>query len=387
MFNLTILGVVIQIVRIIEINKGQEFISLKKIWINLVNLYEINNIFLTWEWISTWWKYFGDKKELCILLIEDKNEIVFIAPLMKSNFFINKLNMNKIEFIGNPDSDYSGFISSHNYQKYFPIFLKHLIKKYSKQYYFVFRDIPEDVLHLTYINQTIKIFKNINTKKIVKCPYLKLPHKYDDFYMNLKSKFKKNLRYREKKLEKIGKIKYQSYKSLGSITNTMKHLFYLNKIRYKQIEKISYFERPKKMDFHLEISQLFAKKNWLNLGFLTINNIPVAAEYSFNFRNKTFAYQSGFDPNYSKYGVGRLCELYHIKSSIQEGVRIYDWTRGYEDYIKSWTSSYKYNYEISYFKNKFLYKIYKRKLLFENMLKKAGRLTPLKVRSYFHTYK
>ena len=89
----------IQIVRIIEINNEQDFTSLKKIWINLVNLYEINNIFLTWEWISTWWKYFGDKKELCIILIEDKNEIVFVAPLMKSSFFIDKLNMNKIEFI------------------------------------------------------------------------------------------------------------------------------------------------------------------------------------------------------------------------------------------------------------------------------------------------
>src|SRR5204863_6928382 len=40
-------------------------------------------IFLTWEWISTWWKVFGRRFALLLLTAEDGNgELIGIAPTM-----------------------------------------------------------------------------------------------------------------------------------------------------------------------------------------------------------------------------------------------------------------------------------------------------------------
>ena len=93
------------------------------------------------------------------------------------------------------------------------------------------------------------------------------------------------------------------------------------------------------------------QKDQLHFGFLLVDEDPVAVEYSFNYRDTVYAYQSGFDPNYNKFGVGRLCEFNHIKSAIEKKMKIYSWTRGFESYIADWTDQSNYNMEFRIYGN------------------------------------
>jgi len=66
------------------ITSEENFYSLKPTWDLLQEKLGNSNFFMSFEWMSTWWKCLGIDIKLLIFVIENGDEIVGIAPLMKS---------------------------------------------------------------------------------------------------------------------------------------------------------------------------------------------------------------------------------------------------------------------------------------------------------------
>ena len=116
--------------KITEINDLNLFLNLKSEWNGVLRRSKDDSIFLTWEWLSTYWKYFGKERKLRILLMEDKNQIIAIAPLRQQrvNFgtpiihtmaepmgerslrAASAIGYNVIEPMGYKSTDYTGLI-------------------------------------------------------------------------------------------------------------------------------------------------------------------------------------------------------------------------------------------------------------------------------------
>ena len=47
--------------------------ALEKEWSELIKKIPDVPIFQTWEWIKTWWVYFSENRQLCILTARDQN--------------------------------------------------------------------------------------------------------------------------------------------------------------------------------------------------------------------------------------------------------------------------------------------------------------------------
>ena len=95
---------------ILKVTEVNEFQSFQDKWNDSLNKSLDNNVFSTWEWLSTWWKHFGKAKRLVILLIEEKNEVLAIAPFMHSKRnFLRFGNLRKTSFVGSHESDYNVF--------------------------------------------------------------------------------------------------------------------------------------------------------------------------------------------------------------------------------------------------------------------------------------
>ena len=64
-----------------EVNSTEEFRSLKEDWNKLTGESGSKTIFLTWEWLFTWWETYSYRKLLNILCIyENDDNLVAIAP-------------------------------------------------------------------------------------------------------------------------------------------------------------------------------------------------------------------------------------------------------------------------------------------------------------------
>ena len=68
------------------------------------------NIFLTWEWLSTWWKHFGNERIFRLITVRDDEKLIAAAPLMSSKYKLAGLKLTKMEFVGTPAADYQTFL-------------------------------------------------------------------------------------------------------------------------------------------------------------------------------------------------------------------------------------------------------------------------------------
>jgi CelD/BcsL family acetyltransferase involved in cellulose biosynthesis len=322
-----------------EINDYSDFISLEERWNEVLQRCN-HTIFSTWEWLSTWWKHFGNNKKLVLLLAEENDKIIGIAPLMYSVHAMFGLRRGKIEFIGTPHSDYNNFIITGKNEECMKLFIDYLYNFPEKWDCIDLIDIPENAECLPFLT---KISKNL--KLIHKCPYSPLPESYETFLKSLSSNKRKYIKNGIRRLEKTFQVELVDYSRAQSCAEGMHYLFELHQKRWKSVGFSGAFSDPKGRNFNLDIAKSFSQKNWLSLYILKLSGKPAAADYGFKYQSKYYAYLPGFDPKYSRYSVGNMLRAYMINKFIQEGLTEFDFMRGAEAYKDRWNAIARWNHQ------------------------------------------
>ena len=70
----------------------------------------------------------------------------------------------------------------------------------------------------------------------------------------------------------------------------------------------------------------------LRLLFLEVDKIRVATVMGFDYRDRFYLYNSGYDPDYSSLSAGLLLKALCLKESIAAGKKRFEFLRGAEDY-------------------------------------------------------
>jgi CelD/BcsL family acetyltransferase involved in cellulose biosynthesis len=236
-----------------------------------------------------------------------------------------------IEFIGTPDSDYNDFIITERDKQCVKLAIEHLEKLRENWERIELVDISENATSLASLSNIATTLRTINF-----CPYIDLNEPYDTFLSKLSGQFRKNLRRCARLLEKEFKVEYMECSSAHSLNQNMNSFFNLHQARWTSKGSAGVFAESKLRDFHLNIARAFLKKGWLSLSFLKLSGRLVAAHYGFKYRSKLFSYLSGFDPSYSKYGVGTLLLFHVIHNCFKQGLAEFDFTRGAEEYKQKW---------------------------------------------------
>lgn len=149
------------------------------------------------------------------------------------------------------------------------------------------------------------------------------------------------------RLQECYRVEFWTHREFGSIKAAMDLLFDLHEKRWASKGKSGAFASDTVRDFHRDLAKRLAEKGWLALLFLTVDGAAVAAEYSFDYRQKRYFYHGGFDPRFAAYGVRTLLHLKSLEMCIAAGFREYDFLRGDEKYKLRWDSQMRKNLEIS----------------------------------------
>src|SRR6267143_2919811 len=64
-----------------QIEDSGGFEKLREEWTDLLHGSASNCLFLTWEWLYTWWKHLSEGRKLLITAVRCSRELVAIAPL------------------------------------------------------------------------------------------------------------------------------------------------------------------------------------------------------------------------------------------------------------------------------------------------------------------
>ena len=335
--------------KVMEIN---DFESLRNCWnIMLEKSIIEDNIFLTWEWLSTWWKYFGEGRKFLALAARENDKILAIAPFMLSQYKLPKFgNIRRIEFIGSPHSDYHNFIALRKAKECLKHIINYLTKNIENWNWIQLKEIPKSTPTLNFLHELSPIFSSklyIETKICNLCPYVPLPKSFDALMKKLTKNMRQNLR---RYLRRIGEkydVTFKRYDEMDfSVKEAMETFIRLHQKRWSARGLPGAFKDERFCNFHMEIAHLFAERNWLGLYFLMADGEPISAQYTFEYKRKMYYYLAGFNPEYSNYSVGNLTTMFLLKECIKRGFKEYDMMRGNEAYKMMWTRKCRENYEI-----------------------------------------
>ena len=95
------------------IENTERLMGLREEWNELLADSSADCLFLTWEWLSTWWRHLSGDRRLFVLMVRSQGRLVAIAPLVVRPPGISRiLPFPALEFLGtgSAGSDYLDLI-------------------------------------------------------------------------------------------------------------------------------------------------------------------------------------------------------------------------------------------------------------------------------------
>jgi CelD/BcsL family acetyltransferase involved in cellulose biosynthesis len=243
----------------------EEFLNYKTEWCDGLQRSGDNHIFLTWEWLSIWWKHFGDKRRFSLITVSDEEKLIAAAPLMSSAYKFAGLKLIKMEFVGTPAADYQTFLLSDKKAECAKLMVDYANNETSRWDCIEFKDVPEDSETMRILNTCSMKKLKFQERKLNICPYIILPIQFEDYFQGLGAKWRKNMRRCEKRLKNDYRVNFYIHKDLDTLDEAMKTFFNLHQIRWQSQKRAGAFADQRFRDFHLDVARSFAEKGWLNL--------------------------------------------------------------------------------------------------------------------------
>jgi CelD/BcsL family acetyltransferase involved in cellulose biosynthesis len=314
--------------------------TLEKEWTDLIAEIPTAPVFLTWEWVRTWWLHFGQSRELWLLTARDQEgNLLGIAPLMKELHRTGLVKLRILAFIGTSitysvhlnilthSSDPEGLMRA------FVVFLLERVDQW-------------DVIRLAPVAEGSGLFDALastgglirtGTKKT--SAYIPLPGDWDTYHKTLTKKLRRNLKYFRSKLDHDypGAVSFNCIKDAQQLPAAMKKLEELNKNRWHAKDRASNYDHPGYSDFHQAIANQTFEQGWLRLNQLVVSDHVIAICYNFLYHSRIYAYAIGYDLDWSGYSPGRLAIAFSIQAAIEDAAYEYDWLGGEEAYKLAWT--------------------------------------------------
>lgn len=348
--------------------------QMKSDWNELLENSCANTVFLTWEWITTWWEIYGDKYKLYILTIRDSSGILLgIAPFkiaFRRYFLLKKLLA--LEFIGYGKGitpEYLDVIVRRGYEKtVMPLLLQYLTQHSSCEVYDL-QPFASSSPNISFFINSFREEKAYYEKRDCSiCPVVYLPQKWNDFVLSKSKNFRKKMKEHERKCERDLNLRFHKCVSLDELEYGMNQLAALHLNRWGRSSRA--FSSRKYIEFHKSISSKFYKRDWLRLFFLQNGGEPIAANYCYYYNDEYFYYQSGRDLSYSKYHVGLVLMNKIVEEAINEGATLFDFLSGAEPYKFRWANKTRGSLRIIRWNNSYAYLLSRFSNAAKNMIRK-----------------
>lgn len=331
------------------INDPEKLEDLSVEWNALLNISNVNNVFLTYEWCSTWWKHFGNEAQLCLVTLRHPTtrQLLGLAPMaITEQRAVPGLTNRHLIFLGNgaAAADHLDFILHPDYETELTLALIDYLWSSQSQWNAIDFEgmVATSAIVYGLLQQHPQLMKLIERTI---CPYLKLPATWEEYNQSLSRTMRYNMGRFQRKLMKdypaVTNIK--QHDSIAELNTFMPDLFNLHSIAQQRLGNTGIFKDQTMKNFHQELAIIFSENNWLRAYSLDIGDTSIAALYCFHYNNTVYFYQSGFDTFWRRYSPGTQIMAHAIKTAIEENAHTFDFLRGEENYKFEWTKSYKTN--------------------------------------------
>lgn len=316
------------------------FARLRQEWDGLLQSSGSDNLFLTWEWLHTWWKHLAGNRRLSILAVRCDGELAALAPCALCPPSLSRWRpLPMLEFLGsgNAGSDYLDIIVRRGCE---PEAWQALASCLAGE---------RLMLHWTQLKLGVCLAAGVGSalaesgwsvveRETNTCPYIPLAGKsWESYLATLGAEHRYNFHRKWKRLNRDYQVRFEQVRTQAQCRESIDLVMALHNLRWRDRGGSDAFHTPGLVGFHREFSQVALDRGWLRLYVLRLDGKPAASLYGFLYRRTFYFYQSGFDAAYDKHSVGLVTMGLAIKSAIEEGAEEYDLLHGNEAYKSHWS--------------------------------------------------
>jgi CelD/BcsL family acetyltransferase involved in cellulose biosynthesis len=312
-------------------------------WNQLLERSGSNHVFLTWEWVSTWWSVYGGRGELHILTARDPDgALVGIGPLRRhSRFFPGPRNLNVLALIGSGGDVHPEYldliVQAGREREAVAAFVECIADDEEEIDGVDFRPLSESSPNIvSLVEQLAGRFRYLWQQDDSVCPYVSLPATADAFNSSRSQNYRKKLREYESRCKRRLSPQLRLSDTAEEVQRDLQTLIDLHHRRWRGASRA--FQTSAYIDFHHRVSQLGLEKGWVRLFSLETAGRPMAMLYCFAYGGRYYYYQAGRDPEFAQDRVGLILMHRAIQHALSERAQIFDFLRGQEEYKYRWAS-------------------------------------------------
>ncbi len=323
-----------------RIADGVGFEALRDEWSELLQASDSDCLFLTWEWLYTWWKHLAGDRQPSILAVRCGKRLAALAPfVLRPASLLRRRPLPVLEFLGNgcAGSDYLDFI------------VRRGCEREARQAFASGLAKERVVLDWTQLRRGSCFAAGVasdlggrdwSTSEAVTntCPFIPLSGvSWDAYLATLGAEHRYNFNRKWKRLNRDYTVQFEQVHTDEQCRESMDLVMKLHNMRWRDRGGSDAFHTAGLVEFHREFSRLALKRGWLRLYVLRLNQKPAACLYGFLYGRTFYFYQSGFDAAYHKQSVGLVSMGLGIQRAVEEGAIEYDLLHGNEGYKSHWS--------------------------------------------------
>ena len=309
-------------------------------WTELLENSAQDCLFLTPEWLTTWWRYFErDEWTLRLITVRRQSRLLGLAPFFsRPRTFGGMLKHQCTEFLGTGlvGSDYLDLIVRRGEEQMVRIgFTEYL--NHSKPL-LTLSHLPALASEADGATRELEMSGwQVKRSTIESCPYVTLRgHTWESYVDSLGANHRYNFARRLKNLHKTGVLEFDVVEKEDQRREALQAFMALHAVAWHARGGSQAMQTAREVAFHQAFSRIALERGWLRLFLLRVDGRPIGGLYGFRRGPRFYFYQSGFDPAWRKHSVGLVTMGLAIKQALAEGAEEYDLLHGTEAYKFRW---------------------------------------------------
>jgi CelD/BcsL family acetyltransferase involved in cellulose biosynthesis len=310
-------------------------------WEELLQASDSDGLFLSWDWLSTWWRHLGAGRLLSVLVLRAAGQVVGLAPFLASRRRVSGLRVPTLEFLGSGavGSDYLDVVARRGWEDEVARTLGGYLAR------------RRLALRLEGVSAAGALASRLagalegrgfssGTVAMEPSPYIDLRGRTFDAYLaGLGSEHRYAFRRKLRALSRRYATSFDMVRTEPERSEALATLVRLHTLRWRDRGGSSALHQPELVAFHEDVTRRALAGGYLRLFVLRLDGKPAAALYGFRCGRVFYFYQSGLDPAHARDSVGLVTMGLAIQRAIEEGAEEYDMLHGAEAYKFHWASA------------------------------------------------
>jgi CelD/BcsL family acetyltransferase involved in cellulose biosynthesis len=319
------------------------FETLRDEWDRSVETSVDPNIFLTWDWLRTWWRYFGETNPdatLHVVVVRDADGLVAAAPLFRVAGRAGPLRVAMLRQISFDAGDYGGIVLVRRPDEAVDALLAHIGEQLRGGVGgMVFSRLTDDSVFLDRLRARLAAgasgagLEASETKLDGACPYADVSGDYD-----LRRHLKKHkIRQRQRRISEKHAVEFTWHSGL-TLDEGLRRFVEVHRERWagREDDLQGQLADPRREAFLMDAIRALDRQDRLRLLVLTADGQTVGAELDFELCGRVYMFKGAFDPRFAEFSPGQLLTYRAFEDGIERGVVEFDFLRGDHPYKRRW---------------------------------------------------